>query len=154
MPILYIIAAIAGLAAIYFWPRQAQWSIHGLLILLVSPVALIMVQQPITTMIGLRMLGLGFLLTSVYALVKAGLSSEKRFILLFTSSVTLLTVSFTTLHLPGAGILGLVCAINVGLYAYVMLRRRAAYRMELGILTIIAAESLIRLIQSVFWLMP
>ena len=84
------------------------------------------------------------LLSAVYGAFQSELDNVKRVVIIGMSLLTVGSMAFALFHLPGAGLLSLACIGNVLLYVYARWFSKGDYQSELGILTLICAESLIR----------
>ena len=79
------------------------------------------------------------------------LKSHKRTWLFILTMPILLTNVFQFFHFPGAGWLGIICLLSIGVYFWVLAHRRH-YANEFAFLTIMAADALIIFLLRIPWL--
>ena len=83
-------------------------------------------------------------LSAVYGVIEPDLNGKKRSIIVAMSLLTAATMAFALFHLPGAGILSLACGANILLYIYLRWFTQNEFKAEMGVLTLLCTESVIR----------
>ncbi len=79
------------------------------------------------------------------------LKSHKRRWLLILTMPILLTNVFQFFHFPGAGWLGILCVLSIGVYFWIFAQRRL-YANEFAFLTIMVADALIIFLLRIPWI--
>ena len=95
--------------------------------------------------IGLALFTLCALIAIVYCLTIRDIGSKKRMLLLFTTIPVFVGLLFEANHWPGAAVIALTMVIPIIAYLFLVLTNRKQYKNELGFLTIIVADGIVRL---------
>ena len=142
-----VLMAIVGLLGLYSLFTVREYFARVILAVMVLAIGL--------TFLGDRAIESGFwlycvslVLVMVYALLKRGLGTNKRILILLMAVPVFLTKLFMINHWPYVSTLALCCIITLVCFIACIAKVRN-YKNEVGFLTIIAADAIVNLLTAV-----
>jgi hypothetical protein len=146
-----IIMAVAALVAIYGLRTSQDYYARFILLMMLLSVMLTFIQVPEVKTVGLAVYTVCLVLTTVYALLKAGLGTKKRSLLLTMAIPVFLAMIFQLNHWPYVNILYGITSLSLVAFLVICFSGINNYKNELGIISIIAADALIHVIIYFNW---
>ena len=87
---------------------------------------------------------MGCLLVILYAFSDSSFGTNKKTILITIGSIELTAHLFWLQQWPGVEIIFWACLISVGLYIFVVTKKIREYQIEIGFLTVLMVDALIK----------
>ena len=138
-----IIMVLAALFALYRLTKSRDAMANLVSLLMIGGVTLVVLGVELLVTIGLGAFLFGLFIAMVYGAFKIGVPPDMKRVILGMAILTFPGLLFSTLHLPGAGWLGLLNVIPLFIYLLIVLPKRKRYAKEWGFLTLIFGEALV-----------
>lgn len=103
-----------------------------------------MIPVPAVAIDGYYLFLIGCLLVILYTFSDNSFGTVKKSLLIVMAGIQLFATLFWLQQWPGADILSLACLITVGIYVFVITKEIRTYQIEIGFLTVLMVDGLIK----------